>query len=214
MDPSALSGAGTSRRAARTTHRRLGPRSSPAGPCSALRSCRATAPSCSTTGGGPQRQARGRLLARPDGRRCRGGTRHVLGIERPTWSGVDGGCDRPGARRASPRPPALLTLGCTACRNHPWRRELLQEWAETARRRGMRALSNAPCAGSSAPGRCADSLPRSDCSGRSPCSARRIRRGPGQRHPRRRRALARELSTHRGAHARGRRQPGHPHPAR
>jgi 3-oxoadipate enol-lactonase len=35
-----------------------------------------------------------------------------------------------------------LTLVCTACRNHPWRRELLEEWAETARRRGMRALSN------------------------------------------------------------------------
>lgn len=33
-----------------------------------------------------------------------------------------------------------LTLACTGCRHLPWRRELLAEWEETARTRGMRAL--------------------------------------------------------------------------
>ncbi len=30
-----------------------------------------------------------------------------------------------------------LTLVCTACRNHPWRQELLQSWAKTADEKGM-----------------------------------------------------------------------------
>jgi len=30
-----------------------------------------------------------------------------------------------------------LVLVCTACRNHPWRRELLSEWASIANERGM-----------------------------------------------------------------------------
>ena len=30
-----------------------------------------------------------------------------------------------------------LTLVCTACRNHPWRQELLQSWAHTAEEKGM-----------------------------------------------------------------------------
>ena len=30
-----------------------------------------------------------------------------------------------------------LVLACTACRHHPWRRELLAEWAETAAAEGM-----------------------------------------------------------------------------
>jgi 3-oxoadipate enol-lactonase len=34
-----------------------------------------------------------------------------------------------------------LTLACTACRNHPWRRELLQGWATTAGERGMGAMA-------------------------------------------------------------------------
>lgn len=33
-----------------------------------------------------------------------------------------------------------LTLVATACRNHEWREELLQGWAETAEREGMGAL--------------------------------------------------------------------------
>lgn len=35
-----------------------------------------------------------------------------------------------------------LVLACTACRHHPWRVELLQEWAAMARERGMRAWAN------------------------------------------------------------------------
>ena len=34
-----------------------------------------------------------------------------------------------------------LTLVCTACRNHPWRRELIQGWATIATEQGMGALS-------------------------------------------------------------------------
>ncbi len=30
-----------------------------------------------------------------------------------------------------------MTLACTACRNHPWREELLQSWADQAEERGM-----------------------------------------------------------------------------
>ncbi|MDO8364572.1 MAG: alpha/beta fold hydrolase [Actinomycetota bacterium] len=34
-----------------------------------------------------------------------------------------------------------LTLACTACRNHPWRRELLQGWATTASEQGVAAMT-------------------------------------------------------------------------
>jgi 3-oxoadipate enol-lactonase len=34
-----------------------------------------------------------------------------------------------------------LTLACTACRNHPWRRELLNGWATTATEQGMGAMA-------------------------------------------------------------------------
>ena len=34
-----------------------------------------------------------------------------------------------------------LTLACTACHHHEWRRELLEEWAEVVNERGMRAMS-------------------------------------------------------------------------
>ncbi|MGQ0824808.1 MAG: alpha/beta fold hydrolase [Actinomycetota bacterium] len=34
-----------------------------------------------------------------------------------------------------------LTLACTACRHHEWRRELLAEWAEVVSERGMHALT-------------------------------------------------------------------------
>jgi len=34
-----------------------------------------------------------------------------------------------------------LTLACTACRHHEWRRELLQEWADMVAQRGMRAMA-------------------------------------------------------------------------
>lgn len=39
-----------------------------------------------------------------------------------------------------PERVASLTLACTACRNHDWRRELLLSWAEIASTQGMRAL--------------------------------------------------------------------------
>ncbi|MET0144659.1 MAG: alpha/beta hydrolase [Ilumatobacteraceae bacterium] len=34
-----------------------------------------------------------------------------------------------------------LTLVCTSCRNHPWRRELLAGWGATARGRGMGSMT-------------------------------------------------------------------------
>ena len=34
-----------------------------------------------------------------------------------------------------------LTLACTACRNHEWRRELIASWADTARTHGMGAMT-------------------------------------------------------------------------
>jgi 3-oxoadipate enol-lactonase len=34
-----------------------------------------------------------------------------------------------------------LTLACTACQQHPWRRELLTEWSDIAREHGMRAMT-------------------------------------------------------------------------
>jgi 3-oxoadipate enol-lactonase len=34
-----------------------------------------------------------------------------------------------------------LTLACTACHHHDWRRELLQEWADVVTERGMRAMA-------------------------------------------------------------------------
>jgi 3-oxoadipate enol-lactonase len=34
-----------------------------------------------------------------------------------------------------------LTLACTACTHHQWRRELLGEWADAARERGMAAMT-------------------------------------------------------------------------
>lgn len=37
-----------------------------------------------------------------------------------------------------PERVASLVLACTACRHHEWRRELFAEWAEMARRDGMR----------------------------------------------------------------------------
>lgn len=35
-----------------------------------------------------------------------------------------------------------LVLACTACRHHPWRRELLQEWADAVAEGGMSALGD------------------------------------------------------------------------
>lgn len=35
-----------------------------------------------------------------------------------------------------------LTLACTACRNQPWRRELLEQWMATAQERGIGAMTS------------------------------------------------------------------------
>jgi len=35
-----------------------------------------------------------------------------------------------------------LTLACTACRHHEWRRELFEDWAEIVSQRGMHALTD------------------------------------------------------------------------
>jgi 3-oxoadipate enol-lactonase len=35
-----------------------------------------------------------------------------------------------------------LVLACTSCRHHPWRRELLQEWADTVQERGAAGLGD------------------------------------------------------------------------
>jgi 3-oxoadipate enol-lactonase len=40
-----------------------------------------------------------------------------------------------------PERTASLTLACTACRHHQWRRELFTEWAELVSARGMSALA-------------------------------------------------------------------------
>jgi 3-oxoadipate enol-lactonase len=40
-----------------------------------------------------------------------------------------------------PHRVSSITLACTACRNHPWRRELLGSWAATATERGMGAMT-------------------------------------------------------------------------
>ncbi|HZY08901.1 MAG TPA: alpha/beta fold hydrolase [Ilumatobacteraceae bacterium] len=34
-----------------------------------------------------------------------------------------------------------LTLACSACRDHPWRRELMEQWMQTALERGMGAMT-------------------------------------------------------------------------
>src|SRR5215470_13028331 len=34
-----------------------------------------------------------------------------------------------------------LVLVCTACRHHPWRRELFNDWAEMVSERGMQSLA-------------------------------------------------------------------------
>jgi 3-oxoadipate enol-lactonase len=35
-----------------------------------------------------------------------------------------------------------LVLACTSCRHHPWRREVLQEWADAVQARGITALGD------------------------------------------------------------------------
>ena len=42
----------------------------------------------------------------------------------------------------SPERVRSLTLTCTSCRNHEWRRQLLASWGETARDRGMGPMTS------------------------------------------------------------------------
>ena len=61
---------------------------------------------------------------------------HVVGC-------IDGRRDQPTDVRASiPTRVLSLTLACTACRNQPWRRELLEHWMQTAQERGMGAMTS------------------------------------------------------------------------
>jgi 3-oxoadipate enol-lactonase len=41
-----------------------------------------------------------------------------------------------------PQRTRSLVLACTACRHHPWRRELLADWAEAVQEKGMAALGD------------------------------------------------------------------------
>jgi len=41
-----------------------------------------------------------------------------------------------------PERVASLTLACTACRHHDWRRELFEEWADLVTERGMSAMAD------------------------------------------------------------------------
>lgn len=41
-----------------------------------------------------------------------------------------------------PQRTRSLVLACTACRHHPWRRELLADWAEAVEEKGMAALGD------------------------------------------------------------------------
>ena len=41
-----------------------------------------------------------------------------------------------------PERVSSLVLACTACRHHPWRRELLERWAVVAEEQGMRQLAS------------------------------------------------------------------------
>ena len=57
--------------------------------------------------------------------------------------GIDGRRDQPGdVLCAIPTRVLSLTLACTACRNQPWRKELLERWMQTAQERGMGAMTS------------------------------------------------------------------------
>jgi 3-oxoadipate enol-lactonase len=65
-----------------------------------------------------------------------------LGVERAHIVGASmGGAITQIIGLRHPQRTLSLTLACTACRNHAWRRELLSGWATTAAERGMGALS-------------------------------------------------------------------------
>jgi len=59
---------------------------------------------------------------------------HVIGASMGGVMGQILGVNHPDRVRS-------LVLACTACRHHPWRRELLAEWAEAVQEGGMSALA-------------------------------------------------------------------------
>ena len=71
-----------------------------------------------------------------------------------------------------------LTLACTACRNQPWRRELLKRWMATAQERGMGAMTSEAARWVMAPARSDASCPPSAGSGHWRWGARPIRSSP------------------------------------
>ena len=68
----------------------------------------------------------------------------AAGIEQAHVVGASmGGVDR--ARSSASMYPdrvRSLVLACTACRHHPWRRELLAEWGELVTQQGMQAMTD------------------------------------------------------------------------
>jgi 3-oxoadipate enol-lactonase len=66
----------------------------------------------------------------------------ALGVERAHVMGASmGGAIAQILAVTYPDRVRSLVLACTACRNHPWRRQLLTGWAETAERDGMGTLA-------------------------------------------------------------------------
>jgi len=66
----------------------------------------------------------------------------AAGIERAHVMGASmGGAISQFVALKYPERVRSLTLSCTACRNHPWRRELLAGWAEVAEQEGMGTLA-------------------------------------------------------------------------
>jgi 3-oxoadipate enol-lactonase len=68
----------------------------------------------------------------------------AVGVEQAHVVGASmGGAISQIAALKHPQRVSSLTLACTACRHHPWRRELLNSWAVRATEQGMGAMTQA-----------------------------------------------------------------------